>query len=211
MNEMNEKSHKTYVSSETIEENVYAIPSGELGKISSVFGLPLSEREKLAAKLKTIMGELVWNITDGEFRHPETNLVFTLDATGFVYQQGLSDAQEKTLWDYPAATCVLECGLDNNLEFWINRGLEVPKIYLMTDYKSGASHQTPRMRDQLEQILLGGQPGVSAPGTVLRFTMERQKSPKAATEKKPPPEPAPEKKPPPDSAPGTKTFDLDEG
>jgi hypothetical protein len=197
---MNEKSHKTIVSTETIEENIYAIPSGELGKISHVFGLPLSEREKLAQKMKTIMGELVWNITDGEFLHPETNLVFILDMVGFAYQKGLTEEQEKTLWKYPAATCVLECGLDNNLEFWMRRG-EDPKIYLMTDYKSGVSHQTPRMRDELEQILMSGQSGVPQPGAVLKLTMERQK----------PPERPPEKKPEMQSPPGTKILDLDEG
>jgi hypothetical protein len=183
------KTGKNIIHAKNIEGSAFLIPSVELTKMSNVFGIP-PDREKLALKMKEVMGSLLWNVNDSVFVHPETDLHFELDNMGFSYKRGLSTEQEAQLWGYPAATCVLECAADNHLEFWVRRGPNDPKIYLMTDYKNGATHQTTRMREELERMLLLDKKGI-------QLTVMGEKKTEEASAPAPPPPREPDAPPTP--------------
>jgi len=148
------QSRKNVVTADNIIESAFLIPRAEMDKLSYHFGLPSSDREKLVQKMKDILGTLQWTVGASEFVHPETGTRYKFDNIGFHYEWGLSDTQMDTLHKYQAATCVVEFESGTPLEYWIRRLPDGMHFYLLTDYKTGTSHQTPRIKNELEQMLM---------------------------------------------------------
>jgi hypothetical protein len=193
------QNRKQIINADNISESAYVLPRAEMDRLSHHFGLPATEREKLVQKMKDVLGRLEWSVASGEFAHLETGTRYILDNLGFHYEWGLSDDQLDFLKKYPAATCIVEFKNGQNLEFWIRRLTDGAHYYLMTDYNTGNSHQTPRMKAELEQMVMVDKQSIQIKDILAqnKANIEEEIQVDAPKEPSPPVEP------------GTHVLDLD--